>query len=111
MVRDEEATDPTAWAAPWIAFWECAALFTQASLEGLAIVFGAPSSPSTPLAALGRAVELQLRNSDLLRLSPYRPEVFALWWGLGGLHRAGPVDRSEIDPDAFPNMSKDAAHH
>jgi hypothetical protein len=64
------------WAAPWCAFWKCASLWGQASLEGLATLYGAGAPRGDSLAALGAAMDRQMRTPAFLSLVPYRPAMF-----------------------------------
>jgi hypothetical protein len=65
-----------AWTAePWLALWTCGAIWMQASLEGIACFYGLRSVRSSPcvdsLAALGRAMERQMRTPAFLGLVPF----------------------------------------
>jgi len=77
---DRETTEmhspPPPFAAPWLALWECAAIWGQASLEGLAGLWGVRSPRGDSLAALAAAMDRQMRTPAFLSLVPYRPNVF-----------------------------------
>ncbi len=58
-----------AYAGPWLAMWECAAIWSRASMEATARMWGLSSpSRSDSLAALGLAMDRQMRNPAFLRL-------------------------------------------
>ncbi len=62
-------------APPWLALWTCGAIWCQATLEGIACFYGLRSARSSPcahsLAALGLAMERQMRAPAFLGLLPF----------------------------------------
>jgi hypothetical protein len=62
-------------AEPWLALWACGAIWMQATLEGVACFYGLRSVRSSPcadsLAALGLAMERQMRTPAFLGLMPF----------------------------------------
>jgi hypothetical protein len=78
------------YAGPWLAMWECAAIWGRASLEAIARMSGQTSPRNDALATWSLAMDRQLRTPSFLRLMQY---------GLQGLQVASA--RSWIDL-AFP---------
>jgi hypothetical protein len=74
------------YAGPWLAMWECAAIWGRASLEAVARMSGLTSARSDALTMVSLAMDRQLRTPSLLRLMQY---------GLQGLQVASA--RSWID--------------
>ena len=70
------------YAAPWLALWECAAIWGQASLEGLAGVWGVRSPRGDSLTALAAAMDRQMRTPAFLSLVTSRPNVLDAHRGL-----------------------------
>jgi hypothetical protein len=58
-------------AAQWFTVWKCAAIWSQASLEGATRLWGfSPPSRGDSLAALGLALDRQMRTPAFLDLVP-----------------------------------------
>jgi hypothetical protein len=55
-------------AEPWLAMWEVAAVWSRASMEAMARMWGLPSSRKESLPTLALAMERQMRTEGFIRL-------------------------------------------
>jgi hypothetical protein len=55
-------------AAPWIGFWQCAAILGRASLEGAALFWGLGGTGDQSLATLGQTMDRYMRTPPFLVL-------------------------------------------